>query len=137
MSGVHVYMDPYPVIAAKLFRPGGGVDEDMRRRVRRVEAAAKIYCPVRSGKLRSTIGMSRNRDALGRYALGFQISAGGPSAPYVLPVHEGARPHLIVPNSKSALAFVVDGHPVVTRMVHHPGNRPNRFLTKALIAAVG
>lgn len=137
MSNVTVRLDPDPVIAAKLFYPGGGVDQDLRRRVRRVEAAAKIYCPVKTSALRSTIGISRNRDLLGRYSFGYQVSAGGPRAPYVLPVHQGARPHVIVPSIKSALAFTIDGRPVVTRRVNHPGNRAQPFLTLALSAAAG
>lgn len=134
---VTVRLDPDPIIAAKLFYPGGGVDQDLRRRVNRVEATAKMLCPVRTSRLRSTIRTSRNRDLLGRYSFGYQVSAGGPEAPYVLPVHQGALPHVIVPRIKSALAFSIDGRPIVTRRVNHPGNSPQPFLTLALSAAAG
>lgn len=36
----------------------------------------------------------------------------------------GARPHVIVPRNKRALAFTVGGTRVVVRRVNHPGNAP-------------
>jgi hypothetical protein len=53
-------------------------------------------------------------------------------APYVLPVHDGARPHVIRPWRAGALAFTMGGRLVITQTVNHPGNRPNPFLEFAL-----
>lgn len=56
-----------------------------------------------------------------------QITA---SAPYARFVHDGTRPHRIVPRTRRALAWPGADHPV--RAVNHPGYRGNPFLTDAL-----
>jgi hypothetical protein len=38
-------------------------------------------------------------------------------------VEFGTRPHLIRPRKRAALAFDVNGFPVVTREVQHPGTK--------------
>lgn len=53
-------------------------------------------------------------------------------APHALSVHDGARPHRIVPIRASALRFVAGGQLRFSRGVNHPGNRPNPFLELAL-----
>lgn len=58
------------------------------------------------------------------------------NVPYAIYVHEGARPHDIVPKTAPFLVFMGrDGTTVFTKVVHHPGNKPNRFLIRALSAA--
>jgi len=37
----------------------------------------------------------------------------------------GARPHVIVPRTKRALAFRTNGTLVITKRVNHPGNKPD------------
>lgn len=66
----------------------------------------------------------------------------GADVPYALFVHEGTRPHVIKPKKGKFLAFRWPGAPknmgrlpdgrVLARVVHHPGTKPNRFLTNAL-----
>lgn len=52
-------------------------------------------------------------------------------APYSVYVHEGTRPHLIVPVNKQALANRRTGQ-FFGKVVHHPGTRPNPFLARAV-----
>ena len=48
-------------------------------------------------------------------------------------VHEGTRPHRIVPRRRGGvLRFQVGGRTVYARAVNHPGNRADKFLTRAL-----
>jgi hypothetical protein len=66
----------------------------------------------------------------------------GADVKYALFVHEGTRPHIIRPKGHPFLAFRWAGAPatmrrlpdgrVLARVVHHPGTKPNRFLTNAL-----
>ena len=54
-------------------------------------------------------------------------------APYAKFVVEGTRPHKIYPVNASCLVFKsAAGGLVFTRMVRHPGTKPNPFLTRAL-----
>jgi hypothetical protein len=52
--------------------------------------------------------------------------------PAVRFVLDGTRPHLIRPRRAKALRFEVDGSVVFSRLVRHPGTRPNPFLQRAL-----
>lgn len=48
-------------------------------------------------------------------------------------VHEGTSPHRIVPRRRGGvLRFQVGGRTVYARAVNHPGNRADKFLTRAL-----
>lgn len=57
-------------------------------------------------------------------------------APYAPFVHDGTRPHLILPRAKQALRWVKNGKFVFARKVHHPGTKPDQFLYEAGTAAV-
>jgi len=46
--------------------------------------------------------------------------------------HNGTRAHIITPRRSTTLRFPVRGKMVYTKLVHHPGTKPNRFLTEPL-----
>lgn len=46
--------------------------------------------------------------------------------------HDGTRAHVIVPRRQTTLRFPSRGRIVYTKIVHHPGTKPNRFLTDPL-----
>jgi len=50
--------------------------------------------------------------------------------------HNGSRPHIITPRRQTTLRFPVRGKMVYTKLVHHPGTKPNRFLTTPLRAVI-
>ncbi|MCW4044811.1 MAG: hypothetical protein NWE94_04765 [Candidatus Bathyarchaeota archaeon] len=53
-------------------------------------------------------------------------------APYTTYVVNGTRPHIIRPVNASVLAFQsASGKMVFTRLVHHPGTKPNPWMQKA------
>jgi hypothetical protein len=76
------------------------------------------------------------------------IMAGGTQrVGYARPVHEGSRPHVILPRRKKALRFApggsrLSGSPrtgskvVFAKRVNHPGNKPNRFLVRGVKRAL-
>lgn len=55
------------------------------------------------------------------------------TASYALMVHNGTRPHEILPRSKRALYFQMNGAPVFARRVHHPGTSARPFLRDSLV----
>jgi hypothetical protein len=108
-------------------RRGGPVMSDMERRRRNVTRKARSLAPpgmrpyikggviVRSGKQVLTVDNTH------------------PAAIFVI---KGTRPHLIKPKrAGGVLAFTVKGTKVFTRVVHHPGNKPNDFMAVALRTA--
>lgn len=52
-------------------------------------------------------------------------------AGYSAAVHEGSRPHIIRATRARDLAFPWGGRMAFFKQVHHPGNKPNPFLTEA------
>lgn len=50
--------------------------------------------------------------------------------------HQGTRPHIIVPRRAKTLRFVQRGKIRYSQKVHHPGTKPNRYLTDNLIKVV-
>lgn len=55
------------------------------------------------------------------------------TAPYAGFVHDGTRPHVIVPRNASVLRFVPKGGggPVFARRVNHPGTSPRPWMKEA------
>lgn len=69
---------------------------------------------------------------------------GGPSVivgsdkPYAMYVHEGTQPHEILAKNSPFLVFYWRGAVQFRKMIPlHPGNKPNRFLTRALAVLAG
>jgi hypothetical protein len=108
--------------------PGGMVYRNMERRVRRVEAEAIRGAP---GSMKERIRVQIQRGPGGEFR--GVVSVKHRAALYVI---NGTRPHLIRPVRAKALRFTVGGQVVYARLVHHPGNKPNDFLRKALRAAL-
>lgn len=97
----------------------------MHRATLIVEAAAKREAPVKTGNLRRTI--------TSRVEQGGKRGVVGTNAVYARRVHEGYPKNIIYPRVKKALFWKGAGHPV--RVVHHPGNKANRFFARAIASS--
>jgi len=75
--------------------------------------------PVRTGRLMGSIQ---------KQVQGLQGSI-GPTEPYAIYVEYGTSPHEIRPVYASVLRFEVGGKVVFTPIVHHPGTRPQPFIS--------
>lgn len=122
---------PDPVALDRVLRgPDGPVARDIQRRTRNVQLKARELVPKRTHVLERNI-LTRlevhSQGVLGRVIAGAQLQ----NARAVW-MELGTRPHDIVPVKGTALSFVVQGRRVVVRKVRHPGNRPYRYLTRAL-----
>lgn len=109
-----------------------GVARSLARKAVEVESIAKRIATseglVDTGRYRSSISWRLGVDSLGLFA---EI---GSAVPYAGYLERGTRPHEIRPRSKQALWWKGADHPV--RVVHHPGTKPYRVLTRALREAL-
>jgi hypothetical protein len=94
----------------------------------RIIVSARKQVGYKTGALRRSIDLSHQSSA-GR---GQSIKIGS-SLPYALMHHQGTKPHLIVPNDpKGVLVFSKGSRIIRTKVVNHPGTKPNRYLTDQL-----
>lgn len=115
--------------------PTGPVVRDLFVRGEKVRQRAITECPVGKGP---TAGNLRDHHVkrLATENGNPVMLVGVTSVPYALFVHEGTQPHDIYPRNARVLAFIgSDGTQVFARVVHHPGNRPQRWLVRSLPAA--
>lgn len=99
---------------------------DLRRLGRRIQANARRRVPVRSGRLRESIGFEvRITDGQARLE-------NFATAPHAKWVHDGTRAHEIRPRHARALRFHAGGRVVFSQRVWHPGTRGTKFLEKAV-----
>ena len=132
-GGATVVMDLSSVIYVKVFHPGSGPDRNARQRAQRVAITAMGLAPFRTGRLAGSIRASQNRNELGQYAFGYQVSA---DTPYALYVHEGTGPSPRWPNENNKVMKWNGsrGDLVYRDFVMHPGISAQPFLRDALVA---
>jgi hypothetical protein len=104
---------------------------------RQIANQARADVPVRSGNLGRTIRATPAK-ATGPFSVSGSVFAGGPDAPYAIPVHEGSRPHKIVARNAPMLRFFWEkiGRNVAFRSVNHPGVKARPFLRNAMTRVI-
>jgi hypothetical protein len=108
----------------RLLRARGGIAR--RRLQQRVDRVARIAADEAPGSMGEYITTDIREGSRGLEGV---ITCTHPATRYVI---EGTRPHLIRPRRARALRFEVGGDVVFTKLVRHPGTRPNNFLARAL-----
>jgi hypothetical protein len=106
--------------------PYGPVGRYMFARGRAIMAAAKAQAGVQTGRLKNSIHMRQSRAPFGQ-----TMTIGSPLS-YALAHHEGTKPHIITPDRAQALRFTSGSRIVYSRLVRHPGTKPNKFLADNL-----
>lgn len=96
---------------------------------REAEGHARRLVGVKTGKLKASIGSRVVRSNPG-YNVEVFAGATPETSKYVMPHHDGARPHIIRPKNKRYLKFQAGGRTVYARKVNHPGNRGTHFLLR-------
>lgn len=131
---VVVVMDPAPLVYVKVFHTGSGPDRFARKNAEKVAVMARSLVPVSSGRLKSTIKASQNRDERGHFAFGYNVSAG---TSYVMFVHEGTSPSPRWPDARKVMHWSGrEGDRPYRDFVMHPGTPSQPFLRDALVAMV-
>ncbi|MER6632328.1 hypothetical protein ABT301_29610 [Streptomyces sp. NPDC000987] len=120
---VEVRVDPGRI--ARLLRlRGGRVERKLRERTARIARIAEAEAPGAMGRY---IDWDIREGPRGLEGV---ITCDHPAVTFVL---NGTRPHLIRPRRRNGvLRFEAGGHAVFTRLVRHPGSKPNDFLGRAL-----
>jgi len=117
-----------PIINFELNSNFGMVGRHLHRTGNRISQLAKLQVGKKTGRLARSIKFEH----IARNPLGPGIKVGG-YTPYALLHHQGTRPHLIVPNKPGGnLVFMKGSRIVHTKIVRHPGTRPNRYLTDSV-----
>lgn len=106
--------------------PRGEVGRYLFERGTRILVAAKGQVGVKTGRLKASINMRQYRSVGGQ-----SLKVGSPLN-YALMHHEGTRPHIITPDRAEILRFSSRGRVVYTRVVRHPGTKPNKYLADNL-----
>lgn len=108
--------------------PGHPVYNHFEKITNQVVMLAKAQVGVQTGALQSSISGSVRS---GRSVTSRVVASDSKALMH----HEGTKPHLIKPRGKT-LSFSSKGKVVYTRIVRHPGTKPNRFLTDSLRAVI-
>lgn len=87
-----------------------------------VEAGAGTH--AKTGRLERSIFK-------GRITGGWEVGHDGRVAPYARFVHDGSRPHVILPKDRQTLRWPVAGGFAFAKRVNHPGYRGDPWLRRA------
>ncbi len=122
MAGVEVTINrsAAKALAVKLATP------QVTKTTRKILNRARVLTPVRTGTLRASLRMTVT-------VVGDDV-VGTVSTPtrYGQFVHDGTKPHVILPKAKKALKFRMKGATVFARKVRHPGTKARPFLWRAV-----
>lgn len=123
-------------IADLLRGPQGPTARYLSLLAERVQVAAKRRVGYDANKPPGEQGGAHLRDTIVKritVSLGGVEVLVGSEHPIAYLHHEGTEPHEIRARNASVLHFTLpDGTEVFVRSVHHPGTRPNRYLTDAM-----
>jgi len=141
--GVRVIMDP-SALAAYIAQPNGPVVRDMVIRAGRVQEAAKRQ--IRMGHIGGAptkTSRANLRDTIVKRVVKtgqFPSVMVGSDSPIAWLHHEGTKPHIIKPVNSKFLVFWSSNEggtkKIFAKLVHHPGTKPNHYLTDNLWLAL-
>lgn len=110
--------------------PKGMVGNYLRRRAIVLQGLARKQVGVKSGALKKSIRYKVVRDGQGL------VATVGSNNRIALMHHKGTKAHIITPRRAQVLRFYSHGRIVYSKLVHHPGTRPNKYLTDNLARAI-
>lgn len=129
MDGIEVGVVSLRELAQNMAKAGGtdfeGAASDLVRQAGQMMLAnAQRTVPRKTGALAGSLQL---------ILMGPMTAVIGPTLPYGVFVQYGTRPHVIRAVRATHLAFMGrNGKMVYAKEVHHPGTRPNPFMTNAL-----
>lgn len=109
----------------------GMLGNDLKKRSRWLEHRARTTAGYLTGELRRSIGTFFTFHGVDLEAR-VGANPSGSTVGYGLFHHEGTKPHVIKPKNAKALKFKIGRRTIYAAIVHHPGTRPNPYLTQFL-----
>lgn len=125
-----VFVPNKPAIKHLLREPGGLVGNHITNLAARTTALAKAQVGVDTGQLRDSIGFTV------KFGAGPVSARIGSSNRIALLHHEGTKPHIIKAKTGKSATFQIHGKIVYTKIIRHPGTKPNRYLTDSLRSVI-
>ena len=112
------------VLNYELKTRNGMVGQYLHRKALLIQRDAQEMVGVKTGRLKASIHIRHISRASGHsVSIGSNLS-------YAFMHHEGTKPHLITPPpGKSTLRFTSKAKIIHTKLVMHPGTKPNRYLS--------
>jgi hypothetical protein len=128
MSGLHNIRIDQRGVHQTIHGQNSEVAAYIRMLGEKVTIEAKLLAGVRTGRLKRSIKMKRDRSVPGEFAV-----LVGSDVRHALVHHEGSRPHVITAKGQGGLLkFRGRNGMVYVHQVKHPGTRPNQYLVRAL-----
>lgn len=106
--------------------PDGMVGRYLSRTGAKLTMLAKAQVGVKTEALKGSINYR-----VVRRGRGLMVVVGSDNK-IALMHHNGTRPHIILPRRSQTLRFYSRGRIVYAQVVHHPGTKPNKYLTDNL-----
>ena len=106
--------------------PKGDIGNYLRKRAIKLQGLARRQVGVKTGALKKSINYRVVRDGKGL------VATVGSNNRIALMHHNGTKAHIIRPRRAQTLRFYSRGRIVYSKLVFHPGTRPNRYLTDNL-----
>jgi hypothetical protein len=116
-----------PILTAELNTPSGSLWKRLEAKALKTQVEAMRMAGFKTGKLRSSIYLNHRTIPDGQ-----EIKIGS-DVDYAYMHHQGTKPHVILPKGDHEfLRFSAGNRIVYTRIVNHPGTKPNRFLAEPM-----
>ncbi|QEM41563.1 hypothetical protein SEA_FORZA_96 [Gordonia phage Forza] len=107
----------------------------LKGRIRLLEQLARMQIGIRTGAAKASIETHyghRGKALEARVGPNARMADTMRNRGYAYWHHEGTLPHLITANKAKALRYYAAGAPVFAHTVHHPGTKPNHYLTQPM-----
>lgn len=117
-----------PILNFELNHSFGIVGRHLHRTANRIAQLARLQVGKKTGKLKSSIKFEHIRPV----ARGPRVKVGAYTT-YAMAHHQGTKPRIITPNKPGGtLVFRKGPRIITTKVVRHPGTRPNKYLTSPM-----
>jgi hypothetical protein len=112
-----------------------GIEPSIKKSL--AQAVDELFSTVkqRIGKHSKSGALERSLQSVRRSPTSYRLLAGGQNAIWAKFVHDGTRPHVILPNKKKVLRWAGGGVFFFAKKVSHPGNKPDRWFDDAAAQA--
>lgn len=127
---IHINIEGLEAIRSQFAKLGKAPEQALAATAVKIEEYidTQLAPHAKTGTLERSLGKKR-------IPFGWEVGHDSRVAPYARFVHDGTRPHLILPKNKKALRWAAGGKFFFSKSVKHPGNKPDRWMDRAAALA--